>query len=127
MPLTQLNHVTVRTQDMEGTKDFYEKVLGLHAGPRPPLRFPGYWMYCGEQPVVHLVPDSGAIGAGPSPDTGNFDHIAFLADDFEGMRKHFTALGIKFEARDVPGTPIRQMFFPDPNRVMIEINFPRRA
>ena len=83
MPLTQLNHVTVRTQDMEGTKDFYEKVLGLHAGPRPPLRFPGYWLYCGEQPVVHLVPDSGAIGAGPSPDTGNFDHIAFLAEDFE--------------------------------------------
>ena len=77
--------------------------------------------------MVHLVPDSGAIGAGPSPDTGNFDHIAFLAEDFEGMRKHFTSLGIKFEARDVPGTPIRQMFFPDPNRVMIEINFPRRA
>ncbi|MGH7007251.1 MAG: VOC family protein, partial [Stellaceae bacterium] len=61
MLLTQLNHVTVRTRDMEGTKNFYEGVLGFRAGWRPPLSFPGYWLYCGEQPVVHLVPDSGAI------------------------------------------------------------------
>ena len=65
MPLTQLNHVTVRTRDMEGTKTFYESVLGFHAGWRPPLTFPGCRLYRGEQPVVHLVPDSGAVGAGP--------------------------------------------------------------
>jgi catechol 2,3-dioxygenase-like lactoylglutathione lyase family enzyme len=37
MPLTQLNHVTVRTDDLEGTRDFYQDVLGLKDGPRPPL------------------------------------------------------------------------------------------
>ncbi|HZL59215.1 MAG TPA: VOC family protein [Stellaceae bacterium] len=128
MPLTQLNHVTVRTQDMEGTKDFYEKVLGLKAGWRPPLAFPGYWLYCGEQPVVHLVPDSGAIGAGANGEhTGNFDHVAFLGQDFGKMRRHFMSLGIRFEDRDPPGAGVQQIFFPDPNGVMIEINFPKPA
>lgn len=128
MPVTDLNHVTIRCKNMEETRDFYVKVLGFHAGPRPPLTFPGYWLYCGEQPVVHLVPDTGAIGAGPDgEDTGNFDHVAFLAKDFDGMRRHFTACGIRYTARDVPGGGVRQIFFTDPNKVMIEINFPATA
>ena len=28
MPLTQLNHVTVRTDDLEATRDFYNEALG---------------------------------------------------------------------------------------------------
>lgn len=124
MPLTQLNHVTVRTDDLEGTRDFYSEVLGLREGERPPLTFPGYWLYCGDQAVVHLVPRSGAIGAGDGGDTGNFDHVAFVAVDFEGMRARFKKLGIPFNEREVPGIRLRQLFLKDPNRVMIEINFP---
>jgi catechol 2,3-dioxygenase-like lactoylglutathione lyase family enzyme len=124
MPLTQLNHVTVRTDDLEGTRDFYTQVLGLRVGPRPPLSFPGYWLYCGDIPVVHLVPRSGAIGAGDGRDTGNFDHVAFTADDFEGMRLSFTRLGIAFREQEVPGIRLRQLFLQDPNKVMIELNFP---
>ncbi len=124
MPLTQLNHVTVRTDDLEGTRDFYSEVLGLKEGVRPPLSFPGYWLYCGEQAVVHLVPRSGAIGAGKGADTGNFDHVAFVAADFEGMRARFKKLGVAFSEREVPGIRLRQLFLQDPNKVMIEINFP---
>lgn len=124
MPLTELNHVTVRSDDMEGTRDFYMKVLGLTVGWRPPLAFPGFWLYCGEQPVVHLVPESGAIGAGNSDDTGNFDHFAFLARDFDGMKRHFQGLGIPFREQDVPGARVKQLFVIDPNNVTVEINFP---
>ncbi len=128
MLLTQLNHVTVRTRDMEGTKNFYESVLGFHAGWRPPLSFPGYWLYCGDQPVVHLVPDSGAIGAGPDGShTGNFDHVAFVGRDFAAMRAHIAGRGVKFEERDPPGAGVQQIFLPDPNGVMIELNFPKSA
>ena len=63
MPVAQLNHVTVRTDDLEGTRDFYHDMLGLKARPRPPLGFPGYWLYAGENPLVHLVPKSHGIGA----------------------------------------------------------------
>jgi catechol 2,3-dioxygenase-like lactoylglutathione lyase family enzyme len=123
MPLTQLNHVTVRTDDLEGTRDFYGEVLGLREGPRPPLTFPGYWLYCGDQAVVHLVPRSGAIGSGEGDTTGNFDHVAFSAEDFEGMRARFQRLGLTFREQTVPGMRLRQLFVQDPNKVMIELNF----
>ncbi len=124
MPLTQLNHVTVRTTDLDGTRDFYSDVLGLKEGPRPPLAFPGYWLYCGEQAVVHLVPPSGQIGAGEGDATGNFDHVAFVAEDFDEMRERFRRLGLRFRENEVPGIRLRQLFVQDPNKVMIEINFP---
>ena len=124
MSLTQLNHVTVRTDDLEGTRDFYQNVLGLKDGARPPLAFPGYWLYCGEMPVVHLVPKSNGIGGGSSPDTGNFDHVAFTCDGFEAMRARFGQLGITFREQDVPSIRLKQLFVEDPNKVMVELNFP---
>ena len=123
MALTQLNHVTVRTGDLEATRTFYESVLGLKAGPRPPFTFPGYWLYCGDNAVVHLVPQTDAIGGGLSIDTGSFDHVAFTAQDFPGMRERFRKLGIAFREQQVPGAPNRQLFVEDPNRVTIELNF----
>jgi catechol 2,3-dioxygenase-like lactoylglutathione lyase family enzyme len=124
MPVAQLNHVTVRTDDLEGTRDFYHDMLGLTAGPRPPLGFPGYWLYAGENPLVHLVPKSHGIGGGASQNIGNFDHVAFSAADFNGMRERLRERGIKFREQQVPASPARQMFFEDPNKVMIELNFP---
>jgi catechol 2,3-dioxygenase-like lactoylglutathione lyase family enzyme len=55
MPAQSLNHYTIRVRDLEETKDFYCNVVGLTVGERPPLPFPGYWLYCGGVPVVHLV------------------------------------------------------------------------
>ncbi len=101
MALTQLNHMTVRTDDLEGTRDFYQDLLGLKAGPRPTLGFPGFWLYAGEQPVVHLLPKSHGIGGGPSADTGNFDHIAFTASGFDATRERLRQHGIKFREQRV--------------------------
>ena len=46
MPAEALNHYTIQARDMEKTKDFYEQIVGLKVGDRPPLNFPGYWLYC---------------------------------------------------------------------------------
>src|SRR6516162_7010990 len=62
MPLNALHHVTVKTANLEVTRDFYRDILGLEVGFRPDLDFPGYWLYCGDVPVVHLVP-RGALSA----------------------------------------------------------------
>lgn len=124
MSLTELNHVTVRTKDLDGTRDFYVNVLGMKVGPRPDLGFPGYWLYVGKQPAVHLVPESAGIGAGPGEDTGNFDHVAFLASDYDATCARLRALDVAFRTNDVPSARLRQVFLTDPNRVMIELNFP---
>jgi catechol 2,3-dioxygenase-like lactoylglutathione lyase family enzyme len=124
MPLTTLHHFTVQTEDLEGTRDFYRNVLGLEVGFRPDLDFPGYWLYCGDVPVVHLVPKQNAIGGGASRDTGPLDHIAFLAKDFAGLKASLDKKGIKYRENHIARPPIDQLFFPDNNNVMIELNFP---
>jgi catechol 2,3-dioxygenase-like lactoylglutathione lyase family enzyme len=127
MPLMSLNHFTIRTADLEKTRDFYVDALGLNVGARPDLPFPGYWLYCGDTAVVHLVPPTDAIGGGPSEDTGHFDHVAFVAEDFPGVKDRLKQHGVKFEERYIASARIRQLFFPDLNNVMIELNFPNQA
>ena len=51
-----LDHVTLRTADLEGTRSFLERVLDLKPGYRPAFSFPGYWLYAGGEPIVHLIP-----------------------------------------------------------------------
>ena len=55
MAVQALNHFNVQTTDLEKTREFYERVLGFKSGPRPNFDFPGYWLYCGDMPVVHLT------------------------------------------------------------------------
>src|SRR5437764_15100638 len=96
MALNALHHVTVQTTDLEATRDFYRDVLGLRVGFRPDLDFPGYWLYCGDVPVVHLVPRANAIGGGPSADTGPFAHFALLASDFPALKATLETKGVKY-------------------------------
>jgi catechol 2,3-dioxygenase-like lactoylglutathione lyase family enzyme len=37
MPLTQLEHYLVLTDDLDGTRDFYSHALGMRVGDRPRL------------------------------------------------------------------------------------------
>jgi hypothetical protein len=76
-------------------------------------------------PVVHLVPRENAIGGGPSRDTGPFDHFAFLASDFDGIKARLEARGVAYRENHIAQPPIDQLFFPDNNNVMVELNFPR--
>ena len=134
MALEKLEHYTIRCVNMEQSRDFYRDIVRLRQGPRPPLEFPGYWMYCGEVPVVHLVPlrDPGAMrGQVNCPDpangepqgTGAVDHIAFRAEDLSGMKRHFTAKRAQFEQRVIGGGDLTQLFLNDPNGITIELNF----
>ena len=134
MPLTRLDHFSVRTGNVDATKAFYEGALGLRAGARPAFPFPGAWLYHGDRAVVHVIGvdandssglqtylgDRGGTGQG----SGNFDHIAFVATDFDGMRKHLSGLGVPFRERSVPGLALEQIFVTDPNGITVEINFP---
>ena len=55
MPLGILQHYTIEPSNLEKTRKFYCEVLGLKNGDRPPLGFPGYWLYSGDVPTVHLL------------------------------------------------------------------------
>jgi catechol 2,3-dioxygenase-like lactoylglutathione lyase family enzyme len=55
--------------------------------------------------------------------TGSFDHVAFRGDDFQAMRARLQEAGVAFKERVVPGGQLSQLFVPDPEGVLVEINF----
>ncbi|RAI60484.1 VOC family protein [Roseicella frigidaeris] len=126
MPLEGLNHYTIRPVDLERTKDFYVDVLGLEIGYRPPLAFPGYWLYVGDTPTVHLIGPRSEEGqaareAGP---TGLLDHIAFACTGLAEMKQRLAKRGIAHEERVIPRDRQTQLFIRDPDGVAVELNYP---
>jgi catechol 2,3-dioxygenase-like lactoylglutathione lyase family enzyme len=131
MTVQALEHVTIRCANLTRTRDFYVELMGLAEGERPAFPFRGYWLYLGAIPVVHLVEASDSDGAWgrdiviPKAEdgTGSFDHVAFRGDDFLAMRARLQNAGVIFKERVVPGGRLSQLFVPDPEGVLVEINF----
>lgn len=131
MPLGALQHYTIEPSNLERTKKFYCDVLGLKNGDRPPLGFPGYWLYSGGVATVHLLgkrtPREGIVVRGTKKkfaDTGRFDHIAFAASNIAGVRKRLKTKKVKYREQMVPRTGGMQIFLYDPDGVGVELNFP---
>lgn len=122
MSVGVLDHFNIRTRNLGATVRFYEDVLGLEKGPRPNFAFPGAWMYSEGRAVVHLV-DISPTEEAQKPDSGVVHHVAFVSRDFKGMKQKLQAKGFEFEAREVPGGDLWQIFVRDPNGVMIELNY----
>ena len=130
MPLGILQHYTIEPSNLEATKDFYCDVLGLQNGDRPPLGFPGYWLYSGGVPTVHLLgdrkPRDGIVVRGTEKkfdDTSRFDHIAFSASDLAGVRKRIEGKKVTFREQVIPRTGGTQIFLYDPDGIGVELNF----
>jgi catechol 2,3-dioxygenase-like lactoylglutathione lyase family enzyme len=117
-----LDHFNIRTRKLADTVRFYEDVLGLEKGARPNFAFPGAWMYSDGKAVVHLV-DISAMEEAQKPDSGCVHHVAFASRGFDGMRHRLKSKGMSFDARQVPGGDLWQIFVNDPNGVMIELNY----
>jgi len=131
MPLTKLEHYLVLTDDMEATRDFYVQALGMHLGFRPPLAFPGYWVYVGDTPCIHIAEwksytahsqEKGIEVSTRADGTGPVDHIAFNAHDYDEVAGRLERYGVKARKNEQPGGLLRQLFLQDPNGVKIEIN-----
>ncbi|MBI5262135.1 MAG: VOC family protein [Bradyrhizobium sp.] len=117
-----LDHFNIRTRKLTETVRFYEDVLGLQNGRRPNFAFPGAWMYSEGRPVVHLV-DISPTDEPQKPDSGVVHHVAFASRGFADMKQRLQSRGVQYEARQVPGGELWQIFVRDPNGVMIELNF----
>ena len=124
MPAQSLNHYTIKVRDLERTKDFYTDILGLTVGDRPPLAFPGYWLYCGDIPTVHLIgqraenPVISDDRSDPAP-TGRLDHIAFSCDGLQAIRANLRSRDIKFDERVLPRMNMTQLFYLDPDGYLL--------
>jgi len=133
MPVTELNHYFVRTNDLERSRRFYCDVLGFEVMPRPDFPFPGYWLGVGGKIQVHMAPHGipnselyyvGTTAASATDNTGVVDHIAFLATEPESFARRFEAIGLKARKRFLPEFRLFQMLVKDPDGLTVELNFP---
>ena len=119
--IRRLHHVNVRTANLEGMVRFYEEALGLKQGERPPLGFPGAWMYAGDAAVIHLV----GVAEQPRPDGAlRLEHFAFSAQGFQTFTSRLERLKVPFKLSRQPGTGsiVINLWDPDGNR--LHVDFP---
>ena len=119
MPATAMNHFTILTDDVRSTVDFYRELLGLREGPRPPLQFPGAWLYAGEAAILHIVGGRAA----DELKAGVIDHMAFSATDLSDTLALLTSRGIAHTCRRQAESGTWQVFFHDPNGARVELDF----
>ena len=134
MPLSHIEHILVAADDIDATRDWYARVLGMTSGPHPDFGFPVHWMYLGGVDVVHIGPSAKMAGAiqkqylgrtsqGTGQGTGALDHIAFRATGLKDMLHHLRAERVAFTQRRANGQALFQLFFHDPNGIKIELNY----
>lgn len=133
MPLAHLEHVLLQTADMEATRDFYTRVLGLHVGPSPDFKFPVFWLYLGDRDVIHVTVGGANTSenrkqyVGQQSDavsgSGVIDHLAFRATGLSDMMEHLARHNVPFRKRMVNDQGLFQLFLMDPNGVKVELNF----
>jgi catechol 2,3-dioxygenase-like lactoylglutathione lyase family enzyme len=133
MPLTKMEHYLVLTKDIDATRDFYCRVLGMTDGFRPQLGFPGYWLYLGDTACIHVAEwqtysahslSRGIPVSTPAEGTGAFDHIAFVATDYDELLADLERNGLKPFRNVTHPNGLRQVFLLDPNGIKIEVNIP---
>ena len=119
MPVTAMNHFTILTDDVPTTVAFYRALLGLTEGARPPLDFPGAWLYAGDAAILHVVGGRSAAELRP----GVIDHMAFSAKDLPDTLAVLASHSITHTCRRQAGSGVWQVFFFDPNGARVELDF----
>ena len=118
MSIQGMNHFNVLTDDVETTRRFYVDVIGLTEGERPPLGFPGTWLYAGGRAILHV-----SYARLPKDRAGVIDHIAFSATDIKATTARLKENGVEFVLRQQVGTRIWQLFCHDPMGAKVELDF----
>jgi len=137
MGLRFLEHILILTDHPEETCAWWVENLGFRSGDHPDFGFPVFWLYIGDQDVVHIgkrnhsdhqneylsAPDAGVterVGGG----TGSIDHVCFNCEGIDEFIERFDRNGVSFSERQAHSQAFHQLFFWEPiNNIKIELNF----
>ena len=119
--IDRLDHINLRTAQLDRMVAWYGEVLGLTPGARPAFPFPGAWLYAGDQALVHLV---GVPQDPADPGTDlRLEHGAFAARGFDRFFARLKARGERYRLSKVPGFPIVQVNLWDPDGNHLHVDF----
>jgi catechol 2,3-dioxygenase-like lactoylglutathione lyase family enzyme len=118
-----LDHVTIRTRNLESARDFFVKVFDLKEGERPlaiQRRIPGHWLYSEDHPLVHVI---GSQGSGFDRAAEAIDHVGFRIEGYAAFRNKLDQLGIHYSTMDLADLQERRLFFRAPGGPLLEAVF----
>jgi catechol-2,3-dioxygenase len=109
-----LSHYNFRAHRdlLERLRVFYCDVVGLSVGYRPPFTSFGYWLYAGDDAVLHLT-EAAPTEVRPEGAVATFDHAAFSCHDRGSWERMLTERGIAYEVSPIPLTSQMQIAFRD--------------
>ena len=124
MPVTEINHINLRAnrEMMHLLRDFYCDIVGLKVGPRVATTSYGFWLYIGDNDVVHIAEYNKGVGAPDLHVNGTYDHVSFTCSDMPGMEAHLQTQQIPYTTR-LLNNGVKQINFKDPAGNGIELNF----
>ena len=116
MRVRTLQHVSIRSRDLARARDFYERLLGLEAAPRPELGFPGAWYGIGAGQLHLIAHEKLMEGIDPTD-----PHFALEVESLEAVRRELQAQAIPY--LDFGGP---QLWVRDPDGNVVELCEPSR-
>lgn len=121
-----IDHTTIRTRDIEKTRDFFVQVFGLTQGPRPDIiekNIPGFWMYSDENPIVHIIGSAPRFRQHGDYSTEAIDHTAFFMKGHDEFRAKLEKLDIRYSQMELPDINEKRIFLQTPTGVLLETVF----
>ena len=121
MALKTLDHVNIRTKNLDAMVAWYGLVLDMHPGERPPFPFPGAWLYANDAAMVHLV---GVIQA-PAPyrPDAQLEHFAIQAEGLAEFLAHLRKEKVAYRCGVLPEMGIQQVNIHDHDGNHIHVDF----
>jgi catechol 2,3-dioxygenase-like lactoylglutathione lyase family enzyme len=130
MIVQRLDHVNIITDRLAETARFYAELLDLEERDGPPPLRPEQvrWMYDhAGNAILHLnsvdCPRAFDRDVTPGSETGAIHHVALRCGDFEEVKARLDARGADYKVNDLSSIGLKQIFTPDPNNVLLELNF----
>ena len=130
MQVKALDHVNIITDRLDDTADFYVRLLDLERrdGPPPLLAHQVQWMHdASGRAILHLnsvdCPRAFDRPVEPGALTGAIHHVALNCSGFDEVTRRLDAAGAEFRVNLIESIGLRQIFTPDPNNVLLELNF----
>jgi len=104
-------------------KDFLVSLLGLTVGHRANLPFAGYFLYAGDQDLVHIFGRNEADDelSSTSSSENIVHHVSFFSDDYQESMHRIQKLGAAFKINEMPDSDVKQVFVHAPENLLIEI------
>lgn len=120
MPVVGVDHINVRTMDVEKSAQFYVDVFGFEFEQGPGVMgFQRNWLHDSRgNPIIHF-----RILQADSASTGPIDHVALRCQGKDEILERLRARDVEFSVSDNLTPGVTQIFFKDPHGVGIELTF----